>query len=100
MIRKDTFEVEIDIANEEVMNGVFLSEDSTVTFEAYIDDSGPATPIVNVSAIDAELRFEDEDGNDVLFNAAETTKLEEKMFNMTEERAQELAWEARYDDRD
>jgi hypothetical protein len=100
MYRQDTFEVEIDVANEEIKNGIFLAEDSKVTFEAYIDNSGPATAIVVAKAAYAELLFEDEDGNSITLNEEETKNMEEKTFDMTEERAHELAWEARYDDRD
>jgi hypothetical protein len=99
MIRKDTFEIEISVGNEEVKDGIFLNEDSIVVFEAYIDDSGPELPITNVTSAYAELAYENEDGVDVILNEEDTEQAEKKAFDMTEERAHELAWEARYDDR-
>tara|TARA_Y100000296_G_C5113966_1_gene226691 strand:- start:524 stop:823 length:300 start_codon:yes stop_codon:yes gene_type:complete len=99
MIRRDTFDIEIDVSLEEAKDGIFYATDSTVTFEAYIDDSGPATAIVHVKPSYAELLFEDEDGNDVILSKEDMKQAEEKAFDMSEERAQERAWEERYEDR-
>jgi len=100
MYRQDTFEIEIDVANEEAKNGIFLAEDSTIIYDAYINDSGPATATVEINSAYAELAFEDEDGNEVVLSKEDTEKVEEKLFGANEERAHELAWESRYDDRD
>ena len=100
MYRQDTLEIEIDVANEEAKNGIFLAEDSTITYDAYINDSGPATATVEIKLAYAELAFEDEDGNEVVLSEEDTEKVSEKLFDANEARAQELAWERRYDDRD
>ena len=100
MYRQDTFEVEIDVANEEAKRGIFLAEGSTITYDAYINDSGPATATVEVKRSYDELMFEDEDGDEVILNDKETERVAEELFDANEERAQEKAWERRYDDRD
>ena len=102
MYRKDTFEVTIPLDNsEEVFSDVYYTEDSTVTYDCKImgepcTDEGAHT---EVSVIDDEIAYENENGDTVIPSEEDTKRGRERAFAATEERAHEEAWENRYEDR-
>jgi len=102
MYRKDTFEVTLPLDNSEtVFTNVYYTEDSTVTYSCQImgesgTDEGAHT---EVSGIDDDITYEDEDGNTVIPSEEDTKRGRERAFANTEEAAHEEAWENRYEDR-
>ena len=100
--RKDTFEVTLTLDNsEEVKTDVYYTEDSTVTYDCQvIGELGTAEGVhTEVSAKDDDIEYENENGNPVILSEEDTTRIRERAFADTEERAHEEAWDNRYEDR-
>jgi len=102
MYRKDTFEVTIPLDNsEEVFPDVYYTEDSIVTYNCQImGESGTDEGVhTEVSVVDEEITYEDEDGNTVIPSEEDTKRGRERAFANTEEAAHEEAWDNRYEDK-
>jgi len=98
MYRKDTFEVIIELDNnEEIMDDVYYTEDSTVTYSCEL--VGETDIRTEVKGIDDDIAYEDSNGKRLELSEEIETRLRDKAFASTEEEAHEEAWEARYDDR-
>jgi len=107
MIRRrlrDTFDVTLNVSIDTplpFMHGreVFISEDSTVTYEAEVwldEEGGPYR--VSTKLTESNLTFFDSNFNEVELTNKEYTKAEDIVAEETEETADEVAWEQRYDD--
>ncbi len=102
MYRQDTFSVDVSVgSDEELLSGIYVTEDSYVTYNATIfgqpgTDEGVHT---EVDIIEYVLEYVDEDGAVIELTPEQTKAAEQVAKNETEEYAHEEAWEARYDDR-
>ena len=102
--QRDTFDVTLNVSIDTplpFMHGreIFISEDSTVTYEAEVwldEEGGPYR--VNVKLSESNLTFLDGNFDEVELTNEEYTKAEDLAVEETEESAEETAWEQRYDD--
>ena len=102
--QRDTFDVTLNVSIDTplpLMHGreIFISEDSTVTYEAEVwldEDDGPYR--VNVKLSESNLTFFAGNFVEVELTKEEYTKAEDLAVEETEESAEEVAWEQRYDD--
>tara|TARA_R100001224_G_scaffold3844_1_gene2344 strand:+ start:217 stop:546 length:330 start_codon:yes stop_codon:yes gene_type:complete len=102
--QRDTFDVTLNVSIDTplpFMHGreIFISEDSTVTYEAEVwldEEGGPYR--VNVKLSESNLTFFDGNFVEVELTKEEYTKAEDLAVEETEESAEEVAWEQRYDD--
>ena len=101
---RGTFDVTLNVSIDKPLDflhgrEVFISEDSTVTYEAEVwldEDDGPYR--VNVRLSESNLTFFDSNFDEVELTNEEYTKAEDLAVEETEESAEEAAWEQRYDD--
>ena len=102
--QRDTFDVTLNVSIDTplpFMHGreIFISEDSTVTYEAEVwldEEGGPYR--VNVKLSESNLTFFDGNFVEVELTKEEYTKAEDLAVEETEESAEEVAWEQRYED--
>ena len=102
--QRDTFDVTLNVSIDTplpFMHGreIFISEDSTVTYEAEVwldEEGGPYR--VNVKLSESNLTFLARNVVPVALTKEEDTKAEDLAVEETEESAEEVAWEQRYDD--
>lgn len=102
--QSDTFDVTLYVSIDKPLDflhgrEVFISEDSTVTYEAevWIDEEGGPYQ-VSVKLSESNLTFFDGNFDEVELTKEEYTKAEDLVVAETKESAEEVAWEQRYDD--